>query len=252
MEPTVEQVLTIALDPGAVECSDPGRVAVDLVTQLSQRFAFVVLDASVTDGPHEVRRAALHQALQHLEPGGRLAVTAPVADDLVAMCTEAGLDLDGDGAPNSLVVWRRTSRTTVHDLVFEARQTIGRVSALELAALLAGPQRPFVVDTRTPTDRERTGAIAGSAHVPRTVLEWHLDPANGYRHPAAPGFDEPIVVVCNGGYSSSLAAASLARIGFTDVADLVGGIDAWRAAGLPLVAPDHSHLDLSIAWTQSS
>ncbi len=81
-------------------------------------------------------------------------------------------------------------------------------------------------------------------HVPRTVVEWHLDPANGYRHPAVDSFDQPLVLVCNGGYSSSLAAASLLDLGFTDVADLVGGHRAWVAAGLPVVAPDHSHLDL--------
>ena len=182
----------------------------------------------------------------------RVAVPADVADHFAALCGEAGLTVDRADVPQRLAVWRRPTRTTVHDLVFEARQTIHRVEPLALADALADDRPPFVVDTRTPTDRQRTGAIAGSAHVPRTVLEWHLDPANGYRHPAAPGFDEPIVVVCNGGYSSSLAAASLVRIGFTDVADLVGGIDAWRAAGLPLVAPDHSHLDLSIAWTQPS
>ncbi len=86
--------------------------------------------------------------------------------------------------------------------------------------------------------------IPGAVHVPRTVVEWHLDPANGYRHPDVESFDQPLVLVCNGGYSSSLAAASLLDLGFTDVADLVGGHRAWVAAGLPVVAPDHSHLDL--------
>ena len=101
-----------------------------------------------------------------------------------------------------------------------------------------------MLDTRTHVDRRRAGVIAGSLHVPRTVIEWHLDPANGYRHPVIDSFDRSLVVVCNGGYSSSLAAAHLVRLGFTDVADLVGGMLAWRAAGLPTVAPDHSYLDL--------
>lgn len=245
----VERVLVVAQPGTDPTVGQSGYEVVDLSTQLPHRFAFAVLDRSVADAPAEVRRAALHQALQHLVPGGRVAVPADAADHFAALCGEAGLTVDRADVPQRLAVWRRPTRTTVHDLVFEARQTIGRVEALALAEAMAGDRPPFVVDTRTPTDRQRTGAIAGSAHVPRTVLEWHLDPANGYRHPAAPGFDEPIVVVCNGGYSSSLAAASLVRIGFTDVADLVGGIDAWRAAGLPLVVPDHSHLDLSIAWT---
>ena len=92
--------------------------------------------------------------------------------------------------------------------------------------------------------RARFGVIAGSIHVPRTVVEWHLDPANGYRHPAVTSFDQSLVLVCNGGYSSSLAAASLLDLGFTDVGDLVGGIRAWVGAGLDVVEPDHSHLDL--------
>ena len=86
--------------------------------------------------------------------------------------------------------------------------------------------------------------IARSVHAPRTVVEWHLDPANGYQHPAVGGLHDPMVIVCNGGYSSSLAAANLTRLGFTDVADLVGGMQAWIAAGLPTSEPDHSHLDL--------
>jgi len=94
------------------------------------------------------------------------------------------------------------------------------------------------------TDRDRFGVIAGSIHVPRTLVEWHLDPANGYRHADVTAFDQPLVLVCNGGYSSSLAADSLLDLGFTDVSDLIGGIRAWVEAGLEVVEPDHSHLDL--------
>ena len=65
-----------------------------------------------------------------------------------------------------------------------------------------------------------------------------------YLHPALVSFDQPIVVICNGGYSSSLSAANLSRLGFRHVADLIGGMRAWLAAGLPVSDPDHSHLDL--------
>jgi rhodanese-related sulfurtransferase len=143
------------------------------------------------------------------------------------------------------ITWcRRTDRTTIHDRVFAARSRIRRVAPLELAARLRQGNAPTVVDTRTATDRGRFGVIEGSIHVPRTVVEWHLDPANGYRHSAVTSFEQPLVLVCNGGYSSSLAAASLLELGFTDVGDLVGGVRAWIDAGLVVVAPDHSHLDL--------
>ena len=81
-----------------------------------------------------------------------------------------------------------------------------------------------VLDTRTPTDRDRFGVIAGSVHAPRTVLEWAVDPASGYHHPAVRGFDQRLVVVCHEGYSSSLAAQSLRRLGFHRATDLVGGV----------------------------
>lgn len=81
-------------------------------------------------------------------------------------------------------------------------------------------------------------------HLPRTVLEWRVDPTNGYLHPAVRSFDQRLVVVCNHGYSSSVAAATLQRLGYPSATDLVGGVHAWRAAGLPVVPPDHTFLEL--------
>lgn len=118
------------------------------------------------------------------------------------------------------------------------------MSPAELAARLASADPPVVVDTRSQTDRERFGVIAGSVHIPRTVLEWHLDPANGYRHPSVTALGRSMVIVCNRGYSSSLGAASLVRLGFTDVSDLIGGMFAWIAEGHAVVVADHDHLDL--------
>jgi rhodanese-related sulfurtransferase len=147
-------------------------------------------------------------------------------------------------AAERIVVHRRSQRRTIHDVVFDARQRIRRTTPSTLAHELAGTDPPTVIDTRTPTDRERYGVIEGSIHVPRTVVEWHLDPANGYRHPAVTRFDQPLVVVCNGGYSSALAVVSLLDLGFTTVSDLVGGMRAWISAGYPVARPDHCHLDL--------
>lgn len=210
--------------------------------QLDRRFPVVVV---TTDGPPEHRRAVLHCAVQHAEPGALVAWWW--ADDATALATDFDLDvlhrIEVDGGV--IAVHRRTDRFTVHDLVFEARSSIRRIRPDALAAALASASSaPLVLDTRTHTDRVRFGVIPGSVHVPRTVLEWHVDPANGHRHPAVRSYDQPMVVVCNGGYSSSLAAHTLQRLGFSDVADLVGGHHAWVAAGLPVETPDHSHLDL--------
>ena len=139
-------------------------------------------------------------------------------------------------------VHRRSDRFNVHDLLFAARAAIDRCTADELRERLASDDPPTVVDTRTPTDRQRFGVIPGSIHVPRTVLEWHLDPANGYRHPAITSFDQPLVVVCNRGYSSSLGAANLVALGFTASPIWWAGCTPGSPGG-PVEPPDHSHLD---------
>lgn len=78
--------------------------------------------------------------------------------------------------------------------------------------------------------------IPGALHLPRTVLEWRVDPDSPWRNPHVGSLDRQLVIVCDHGYSSSLAACSLRELGFTRATDLVGGFQAWRAAGLP-VAP---------------
>jgi rhodanese-related sulfurtransferase len=126
----------------------------------------------------------------------------------------------------------RAVRFTVNDLLAEARRGLRRLTPAEaLAAQAAGA---LIVDTRPAGDIARDGAIPGAVNFPRTVLEWRVDPASGYQHPAVTGFDQPIIVVCHEGYSSSLAAATLQRLGFHRATDLIGGFKAWRAAGLPV------------------
>ena len=220
----------------------------DAITlQLERRFDLVVVGTHVLAGSDDGhRRALMHSAMQHVERAGHLIVLHEAAEPVLGDGFWANdLYLLGSYplALATLSLYRRGDRTTVHDLLFEARATIARVSANRLAERIAAADGTLVLDTRTHTDRERFGVIPCAVHVPRTVVEWHFDPANGYLHPAMQSFDQPLVLVCNGGYSSSLAAANLVRLGFTNVADLIGGHTAWAAAGLPVARPDHSHLD---------
>ncbi len=66
------------------------------------------------------------------------------------------------------------------------------------------------------------------------MLEWRLDPGSPDRIPEARDLDVHVVVICRQGYSSSLAADSLRRLGLTRATDVVGGVEGWLAAGPPL------------------
>ncbi|GGV15227.1 sulfurtransferase [Streptomyces filipinensis] len=92
----------------------------------------------------------------------------------------------------------------------------------------------LLVDIRYAALRERDGLIPGALVIERNELEWRLDPQGSHRVPEATGHDLRIVVICNEGYASSLAAASLHQLGLHRATDLVGGFQAWRAAGLPV------------------
>ena len=113
---------------------------------------------------------------------------------------------------------------TVEELLEQARARIRRLSPEEAAA--DGAQ---IVDVRSETSRRRDGVVPGSLHVPLTVLQWRLDQMG-----------DRVLVLCDHGFSSSLAAASLVDLG-VDAGEVVGGFEAWRAAGLPVV--DESPLE---------
>ena len=119
----------------------------------------------------------------------------------------------------------------ISDLLAEARRALRRYEPAEARERAASGS--LLVDLRSPDDRERDGVIPGSVHVPRSVLEWRVDPSSGFANPALA--DAELILVCNHGYSSSLAAASLRDLGREEVADLVGGFGAWRDAGLETI-----------------
>jgi rhodanese-related sulfurtransferase len=128
------------------------------------------------------------------------------------------------------------ARTTIDDLLADARTRIDRVSAEDAAAEMT--DGALLVDIRSESQRAEDGVIPGAIYHPRNVLEWRMDPASGHDDPAVGGVDRRVIVVCNEGYQSSLAAATLRDIGFTRAADLVGGFQAWRGAGLPVEPTD--------------
>jgi len=119
----------------------------------------------------------------------------------------------------------------VDQLVERARATYSRVGAHEAARLHAGGA--LLVDTRPAAQRAEFGEVPGALVIERNVLEWRLDPTSPHRHSAVTGPEQHVVVICQAGYASSLAAASLRQLGLTNATDLVGGFEAWARAGLP-------------------
>jgi rhodanese-related sulfurtransferase len=120
----------------------------------------------------------------------------------------------------------------IDDLLTEARATLRRVDPHETQHAIT--HGAFVVDIRPVEQRTRDGLIPGAIIIDRNVLEWRLDPASSHRVPNAPSYDQHVIVVCNEGYASSLAAATLQQLGLARATDLDGGFQAWRAAGLPV------------------
>jgi rhodanese-related sulfurtransferase len=123
-------------------------------------------------------------------------------------------------------------RKTIDDLLSETRERIDRVSPAEAAAALR--DGALLVDIRSESQRAADGVVPGAVYHPRNVLEWRLDPASGHDDPQVGGVERRVIVMCDAGYASSLAAATLREIGFARAADLDGGFQAWRGAGLPV------------------
>ena len=119
-----------------------------------------------------------------------------------------------------------TERPAVDRLLERARERLDRVRPEDLDAEVA--RGALVVDVRPVEQRERDGELPGAVVVDRNVLEWRLDPTSPHRLDVVTSADQRIVLVCNEGYSSSLAAATLRELGLSRATDLVGGFQAWR------------------------
>jgi len=117
-------------------------------------------------------------------------------------------------------------------LLDEARAGLDRVRPEHLAREIE--DGALVVDIRPAEQRRRDGALPGALAVDRNVLEWRLDPTSPDRLPEVGDPEQRVIVVCNEGYSSSLAAGTLQDLGLHRATDLIGGFQAWRAAGLPV------------------
>jgi rhodanese-related sulfurtransferase len=127
-------------------------------------------------------------------------------------------------------------RATIGGLLEAARARLERLEPS--AALAALDEGALIIDTRCAELRREAGTIPGSVHIPLSVLFWRLDSSSESADPGLADPDRRVVLICAHGYSSSLAAATLLDLGYARATDVIGGFEAWAAAGLPVVPVD--------------
>jgi rhodanese-related sulfurtransferase len=124
------------------------------------------------------------------------------------------------------------SPKTVEDLLAEARSGLRRLDPAKASSAVASGA--LLVDIRAESQRERDGVVPGAVFIPRNVLEWRSDPRSDWRDEQVADPGRRVIVMCDEGFQSSLAAATLRQLGLEQATDLVGGFQAWRDAGLPV------------------
>lgn len=119
----------------------------------------------------------------------------------------------------------------VEELLDRVRRSLARMNPIEAASAVEA--KWLLIDIRPSEQRASLGEIAGAVVIDRTVLVWRLDPTSPDRHPKVDPERPRAIVLCQEGYASSLAAATLRNLG-VEATDLIGGFAAWQRSGLPL------------------
>jgi len=133
----------------------------------------------------------------------------------------------------------------IEQLLQEARSQIARLTPEATAQALA--DGALLVDIRPERQRAQHGQVPGALIIERNVLEWRVDPSSAWRLPQFSSHQLQVLILCQQGYASSFAAASLVALGYRSAGDVIGGFDAWRSAGLPTEgAPNDVSDDVAI------
>ncbi|NUR00510.1 MAG: sulfurtransferase [Streptomyces sp.] len=143
--------------------------------------------------------------------------------------------MSGDGPVHGQAGGAGEQPVGIDELLERVREGYERIEPKE-AYDAARSGDALLVDIRYAALRERDGLIPGALVIERNELEWRLDPQGSHRVPEATSHELRVVVICNEGYASSLAAASLHGLGLGRATDLAGGFQAWKAAGLPVTS----------------
>jgi rhodanese-related sulfurtransferase/predicted metal-dependent enzyme (double-stranded beta helix superfamily) len=191
------------------------------------------------DYAHDVRNASLAPAItihaysppisdmnEYELEGNRL-----VARDRASRDAQA---VDQEGQVQRWIPSDRADALSIEQVLSSARARLRRLSPDESYRAVA-KTGAILVDIRPESRRGIEGSIPGALIVERNVLEWRFDPASNARLPVATDHDLQVIVFCSEGFSSSLAAAALQDLGLYHATDIIGGFEAWKAMGLPIV-----------------
>ena len=204
---------------------DDRRRYAEVLRAALQPGGHVVIATFAPDGPEScsglpVRRSSADDVLDLL------------GDEFALLTTHPETHRTPSGKEQAFMwVTARRRATTVDDLLGEARTHLDRVTPAEAHA--AQSDGAVLVDIRSELQRSADGEIPGAARHPRNVLEWRLDPSCAHRDPEIARREHRLIIICDEGFQSSLAAATARRFGL-DATDVIGGFQAWRAEGLPV------------------
>jgi len=125
----------------------------------------------------------------------------------------------------------RNKRKSINEILEHTQQNISRLTPGK--AFNAQKNGAIIVDTRDYADQYNEGIVPGSRLITRNTLEWRCDPVAELPDPLLAKLDKKLIIMCNDGYSSSLAVKSLMDIGHTDVSDIIGGYRSWKNQSFP-------------------
>jgi rhodanese-related sulfurtransferase/ubiquinone/menaquinone biosynthesis C-methylase UbiE len=167
-------------------------------------------------------------------------LAAALGDDFQLLSEEPEVHVTPSGARQEFIYAhlrrvggerQRHANAGVDELLAAARRRLRRLDPVD--AQRHQKDGAILIDIRSESQRELDGEIPGAQVVPRNVLEWRLDPSCPARDPALARRDVPVILICNQGCQSSLAAATLKGFGL-DATDVIGRAEAWIAAELPV------------------
>ena len=219
----------------------PPALAAAVLLGVGTALVYPTLIAAVSDVAQPAERAQLVGVYRFWRDFGFVAgalVAGLIADWLGAgwsIAIVAALAA-GSGFWVAATAWAarpRPLRRTAAELLADAQRRIApRLEPREASE--AASRGALLIDLRSQDERRREGVVPGSLHIPRSVLEWRVDPSSGYTNPYLGDLDRQLILFCAQGFSSSLAAAGLHEIGCSNATDMVGGFEAWKASGLPV------------------